>query len=349
MPTMTWKTALALGMAACVSHAFLAADPNDWPAHDRDPGAQRFSPLTQINPKNVATLEKAWSVDLGVPNMQVTPLVVEGRMYLTAGKNILALEPETGREIWRFTAPATVSRRGVAYWPGDAKNPPRLFSGAGDRMLAVDVKTGQAVTSFGENGSVDLKASIRGDVDGPFSLVSPPIVFKNIVITGGNNGEQAPSLGLYGDIRGWDAITGKLLWSFHTVPRAGEPGVETWEGESWKNRSGTNVWAFFTLDLERGLVFAPIGSPTSDYYGGDRKGDNLYAESLLAVAADSGKLVWHFQGVHHGLWDYDFPAAPTLVDINVDGRRIKAVAQVSKQGFTYVFERATGKPVWPIE
>ena len=251
---------LALAGAVCLPISIAAVD-GDWPSHDRDAGGQRFSPLTQISRGNVAALERAWTVDTGVPNMQVTPLVVDGRMFVTAGKDVLALEPETGKELWRFTAPALVSRRGVAYWPGDATTPPRLFSGAGDRLLALEAATGRPATSFGEGGYVDLKASIRGDVDGPFSLVSPPIVYKDVVITGGNNGEQSPSYGLYGDVRGWDAHTGKLIWSFHTVPRAGEPGVETWEGGSWKNRSGVNMWSFFTVDVERGLVYAPLGSP----------------------------------------------------------------------------------------
>ena len=299
----------------CVAGAVLvAADVNDWPYHDHDAGGQRFSPLKQITPANVGKLQRAWTFDTGVTGLQVTPLVINGIMYVTAGKDIIALEPETAKVIWRYTAPAAVSRRGVAYWPGDRDTPPRLFSGAGDRLLAVDAERGKPAAGFGDGdtGSVDLKASIRGDVDGGFSLTSPPTIYKNIVITGGNNGEQSPSSGLYGDIRGWDARTGKLLWSFHTVPRAGEPGVETWEGDSWKNRSGTNVWSFFTIDTERGIVYAPIGAPTSDYYGGDRNGANLYGNSVVALDATTGKLKWHQQLVHHDIWDYDVPAAPTL-------------------------------------
>jgi len=193
----------ALGVAVCLLPTSIArADDTDWPSHDRDAGGQRFSPLKQITPRNVASLERAWTVDTSATNIQVTPLVVDGRMFVAAGKNLLALEPETGKELWRFGAPAFVSRRGVAYWPGDATTPPRIFTGAGDRLLALDAKTGQPAAGFGEGGYVDLKASIRGDVDGPFSLVSPPIVYKDIVITGGNNGEQSPSYGLYGDIRG---------------------------------------------------------------------------------------------------------------------------------------------------
>jgi len=337
--------AIGIGLAA----ALAAADVNDWPSHDHDAGGQRFSPLKQITPANVSTLQPAWTFDTGAPGLQVTPLVINGIMYVTAGNDVIALEPETAKVIWRYKAPAAVSKRGVAYWPGDRETPARLFTGAGDRLLAVDAERGKPSIGFGEDGSVDLTASIRGDVDGRFSLASPPSVYRNIVITGGNNGEQSPSSGLYGDIRGWDARSGKLLWSFHTVPRAGEPGVETWEGESWKNRSGTNVWSFFTIDTQRGIVYAPLGSPTSDYYGADRKGANLYGNSIVALDAATGKLKWHRQLVHHDLWDYDLPAAPTLVDVKRDGRTIPAVAVMTKMGLVFIFDRVTGEPIFGIE
>jgi glucose dehydrogenase len=344
------KTTLAAAaIASALAAALAAADVNDWPSHDHDAGGRRFSPLKQITTANVDKLQRAWTFDTGVTGLQVTPLVINGIMYVTAGKDIVALEPETARVVWKYTAPAPVSRRGVAYWPGDRDTPPRLFSGAGDRLIAVEAERGRPATGFGEGGSVDLKASIRGDVDGGFSLVSPPSIYKNIVITGGNNGEQSPSLGLYGDIRGWDAYTGKLLWSFHTVPRAGEPGVETWEGESWKNRSGTNVWSFFTIDTDRGIVYAPIGSPTSDYYGADRKGDGLYGNSIVALDATTGRLKWYRQIVHHDLWDYDLPAAPTLVEVKRNGRTIPAVAVMTKMALLFVFDRVTGEPIFNIE
>jgi glucose dehydrogenase len=326
-----------------------ASEPGDWPSHDRDAGGQRFSPLTQIAPSNVAGLQRAWTFDTGATGIQVTPLVVNGMMYVTAGSDVIALEPETAKVIWRFRAPATVSQRGAAYWPGDRETPPRLFAGAGDRLLALDAERGTPPPGFGDGGSVDLKASVRGDVDGGFSLASPPAIYKNVVITGGNNGEISPSLGLYGDIRGWDARTGKLLWSFHTVPRPGEPGAETWERDSWRNRSGTNVWSFFTVDVDRGLVFAPIGSPTADFYGGDRKGANLYGNSLVALDASSGRLKWHQQLVHHDLWDYDLNAGPTLIDVKRSGRTTPAVAAMTKMGLLFIFERATGRPIFGIE
>jgi len=339
----------ALLVAGLCPAALVAGDQGDWPSHDHDAGGQRFSPLTQITPENVSKLQPAWSYDTGVSGIEVTPLVVGGMMYVTAGNDIISLEPETGRVLWKFTAPAAVSRRGVAYWPGDATTAARLFSGAGDRLIAINAESGKLESGFGDSGSVDLKASVRGDVDGAFSLVSPPAIYRNIIITGGNNGEQSPSFGLYGDIRGWDARTGRLLWSFHTVPRAGEPGVETWEGDSWKNRSGTNTWSFFTIDVQRGIVYAPLGAPTSDYYGGDRHGKNLYGNSLVALDANTGKLQWYQQLVHHDIWDFDVPAAPTLVDVKRNGRTIPAVVVITKMSLLFMFDRVTGEPIFGIE
>ena len=279
-----WRPGLlsgALALAAGALPLVLYAAGNDWPIRDGDAAGRRYSTLTQITPANVSRLEKAWELDTGTGNLQVTPVVVSGVMYLGAGSSIWALEPETAKTIWKFDAPDVVSRRGVAYWPGDRTTSPRIISGAGERMVALDAKTGRPVSGFRLDGYVDLKQGIVGSADGRISLVSPPTLFKDIIITGGNNGEQSPSAGLYGDIRGWDVRTGKLLWSFHTVPREGEPGNDTWEAGSWKNRSGTNTWSFFTVDTERGIVYAPIGSPTADYYGGDRKGQNLFGNSSL--------------------------------------------------------------------
>ena len=268
----------------------------------------------------------------------------------TGGSIVFALEPETGKQIWKHDAHAAVSRRGVAYWPGDARTPARLYSGAGDgRMMALDAKTGTLATDFGAGGFVDLKQSVRGDVDGQLMLITPPVVYKDVVITGSANGEGEPSAGLYGDIRGWDARSGKLLWSFHTVPRAGEPGVETWEGDSWKNRSGTNAWSFLSVDVERGLVFAPTGSPTSDFYGADRKGQNLYGNSLIALDAATGRLKWFRQLVHHDIWDFDLPAAPTLIDVRRNGRSVPAVAEITKMSTLFIFDRVTGEPLFGLE
>jgi quinoprotein glucose dehydrogenase len=322
----------------------------EWRTFGNDAGAQRFSTLRQITRQNVGALQQAWAFDTGSRDLQGTPLVIDGLMYLTGGSTVYALEPESGKPVWRYDAGSAVSKRGVAYWPGDAKTPPRLYSGVREgRMVALDAKTGSVATDFGDKGYVDLKQSIRGDVDGQFMLDSPPVIYRNIVVTGGSNGEGSPSTGLYGDIRGWDAHTGKLLWSFHTVPRAGEPGVETWEGESWKNRSGTNAWSYMTVDVERGLVFAPTGSPTSDFYGADRKGKNLYGNSLIALDAATGKLKWFQQLVHHDIWDWDLPAAPMLLDINQNGRRVPAVAQTTKMSLLFIFNRETGEPLFGLE
>jgi quinoprotein glucose dehydrogenase len=341
---------LLLAVSIAGAAALQSSRDGDWPSFGRDPGAQRFSPLTQITRQNVSRLQQAWTFDTASRDLQVTPIVIDGLMYLTGGATVFALEPETGKQVWTFTASTPVSRRGVAYWPGSAGVPARLYAGVRDgRMFALDAKTGTVVADFGERGYIDLKPSIRGDVDGSFMLDSPPVVYRNIVITGGSNGEGSPSTGLYGDIRGWDARTGTLLWSFHTVPRAGEPGVETWAGESWKNRSGTNAWSYMTVDAERGLVFAPTGSPTSDFYGADRKGKNLYGNSLIALDAATGKLKWFQQLVHHDIWDWDLPAAPVLIDVNRNGRRIPAVAQITKMSTLFIFDRETGAPLFGLE
>jgi glucose dehydrogenase len=341
---------LALVAASIAGAAPQQTRDGDWQSVGGDPGAQRFSPLTQITRQNVAALRQAWAFDTASRDLQATPLVVNGLMYLTGGSTVFALEPETGKQVWRFDADGPVSKRGVVYWPGDAQVPARLYSGVrGGRMVALDAKTGAVVTDFGERGYVDLKKSVRGDVDGSYMLDSPPVVYRNIIVTGGSNGEGSPSSGLYGDIRGWDARSGSLVWSFHTVPRAGEPGVETWEGESWKNRSGTNAWSYLTVDVERGLVFAPTGSPTSDFYGGDRKGKNLYGNSVIALDAATGRLKWFQQLVHHDIWDWDLPAAPTLINVTRNGRTIAAVAQITKMSTLFIFDRETGEPLFGLE
>ena len=228
-------------------------------------------------------------------------------MYVTGPDGVYGLVPETGELLWEYDA-APVALRGLAYWPGAGGWHPRVFTGNGLFLLALDVTTGKPAPGFGNEGRVDLRKGVLGDLkDGRYALQSPPAVFGDVVITGCSNGEGTPSAGAYGDIRGWDAKTGKLLWTFHTVARPGEPGSETWSSGSWKNRSGTNVWGFFTIDAQRGIVYAPLGSPTSDFYGADRIGDDLYGDSLVALDARTGERKWHQQLVHHDLWDYDLP------------------------------------------
>ena len=323
---------------------------NDWPVYGHDPGGLRYSPLTQINPKNAGRLERAWTFHSGKAGSQVTPLVIGGIMYITAPNGIYALEPETGKVLWKYAFASVVTRRGVAYWPGDKTTHPRVYASAGSDLVAIDVTTGKLAPGFGEEGLVDMKKGVLGDLpDARLTMASPPAVYKDILITGSNNNEPAPSTGAYGDIRGWDARTGKQLWPFHTVPRKGEPGNETWPGDSWKNRSGVNNWGFMTIDVERGLVFIPLGCPTSDFYGADRPGNGLYGNSLVALDAATGKLKWHQQLVHHDLWDYDLAAPPALFDVTRDGRKIPAVAQITKMGMLFVFDRTTGKPVYGME
>jgi glucose dehydrogenase len=328
----------------------LAVPPErQWTAFGHDLGAQRYSPLTQITPKNVARLQRAWTFHLGTPGSEAIPLVIGNRMYVTAPDAIYALEPETGKQIWKYASQG-VARRGLAYWSGSSVQP-RIYCGVETgKLVALDAATGKPISSFGDNGLIDLRQGVAGDLpDARFYLGSPPAIYKNIVITGGSNGELAPSTGAYGDVRGWDATTGKLLWTFHTVPRPGEPGNETWAPGSWEHRSGTNVWGFMTIDSANGLVYLPIGCPTSDMYGADRPGNGLYGNSLVALDASTGKVRWYRQLVHHDLWDYDPAAPPALIDIVVNGNKIPAVAQITKTSLLFVFNRLTGEPVFGLE
>ncbi len=302
-------------------------------------------------------------------SLKATPLAIDGTLFLaTPLYQGAAIDAVTGETEWVFDPRAYESgtptmsllwnHRGVATW-SDGERDRRIYWGTGDGWLvAVDAATGRPVLGFGDNGRVDLTAGIRGAARSerdylnalPYSSSSPPLVVGDVIVTGSSiadrriTKEAAP-----GDVRGWDARTGALRWTFHTIPQAGEPGNETWEEESWRYSGNTNVWTMMSADPELGLVYLPIGTPTNDFYGGHRPGDNLYAESVVAVRAETGEVVWHFQAVHHGVWDYDFPAAPNLVDVEIDGATVPLLAQVSKQGFTYVFHRATGEPIWPIE
>jgi quinoprotein glucose dehydrogenase len=329
--------------------ATLGLAQTDWPTYGNDPGAMRFSPSRQINALTVAKLNLAWTFRTGKPGSEDIPIVIGGMMYVTAPDGVYALVPETGQLLWKYeTTP--VALRGLAYWPGGHGLNPRVFTGNGPFLLALDAHTGKPAPGFGKEGRLDLKAGVLGDLkDARYALQSPPAVFGDVVITGCSNGEGSPTAGAYGDIRGWDAKTGKPLWTFHTVPRPGEAGAETWPEGGWKNRSGTNVWGFFTIDEKRGIVYAPIGAPTSDFYGADRVGNGLYGNSLVALDARTGERKWSRQLVHHDLWDYDAAAPPALFDIHRGSREIPAVAEITKMGLLFVFDRVTGEPVYGLE
>lgn len=349
----------------------------DWPSYGGDNGSRKYSPLDQINASNVSTLEVAWSWDsvdnataadnIAQENFRVmpagfkaTPIVIDGVMYIpTSFGRVVAMDAASGEQKWVFDTQAWQSgrpanlgynSRGVGYWEkGDTK---RIFYATNDSYLwSLDIDTGQPDASFGEQGKVDLTQGLGREIDRrQYGVVAPPLVSNDMVIVNSiiNDGPTTKEMPP-GHVRGFNPATGEVEWIFHTIPQAGEFGNETWEDGSWEYTGNTNSWTIMSADDELGYAYIPIGTPTNDWYGGLRKGDNLFAESLVAVEIATGELVWHFQMVHHGVWDYDLPAAPTLVDITVDGRPIKAVAQISKQGFTYVFDRVTGEPVWPIE
>src|SRR4051812_12469211 len=352
---------------------------NDWPTFGHDLAGTRYSPLKQIDTGNVGKLVRAWTYHMnpgeaaappavapeagrgrgerggrrgGGRNWSVTPLVIGGVMYLTTAYNrVVALEPETAKELWVYEvkdgAPAV---RGLEYWAGDKDSPPTLFFGTSTgKLIALNAKTGKPNPGFGVEGSVDMKpGAMNGLANASFGLSSPPIVYKNVVITGAHV-QEGPSLGAAGDTRAWDAHSGKLIWTFHSVPRPGETGHDTWREDDWKNRSGTNVWGMFTIDAERGILYMPFGEPTSDYWGGDRPGKNLFGTSLVAVDALTGKLKWYFQAVHHDTWDYDLCAPPILFDVKQKGKTVPAVAQLTKSGYVYILNRLTGEPIYGVE
>jgi membrane-bound PQQ-dependent dehydrogenase (glucose/quinate/shikimate family) len=347
----------------------------EWRFYGGDQAGTRYSPLRQIDRGNVARLQRAWvyhtgELDLGLrtssfqASFSTTPLVVGGVMYLTTpSSRVIALDAETGRELWKFDPQegrrvrGFNSHRGVAYWEGrspDGRSKERriLFGTVDGRLIALDAATGKTFPDFGSGGAVDLRAGMNApDWDDPTwgaRVTSPPVVYKDLVIIGWGLPES-PAKGPSGDVRAYDVRTGALAWTFHTVPRPGEKGHETWEGDSWKERSGANVWSMMSVDEERGLVFLPVGSPTYDFYGGDRRGANLFGNSLVALDAATGRLVWYFQAVHHDLWDYDLPAQPVLFTWRGRERAVPAVAVITKMGFVFVLDRRTGKPLFPVE
>src|SRR3954471_20412867 len=345
----------------------------EWPTYGGDLASTRYSPLDQITKDNFNKLEIAWrfKTDSMGPrpefNFQATPLMVDGTVYSTAGtrRGVVALDAVTGEMKWMHSenegkrgesAPRLLSGRGLAYWPGSAGQGARIvYVTPGYQMVALDAKTGAPAIGFGKNGIVNLKMDDGQPVEpitGEIGLHATPIIAKDVIVVGAAHLEgSAPKSKTHekGFIRGYDAKTGKRLWIFHTIPSPGEFGNDTWLRDSWAYTGNAGVWAQMTIDEELGMVFLPIELPTGDYYGGNRPGNGLFGESVVALDLKTGVRKWHYQLVHHGIWDMDIPCAPILADITVDGRRIKALAQITKQGWVYVFDRTNGQPVWPIE
>ncbi len=363
-----WAVSLVsiLVLPAAVVGQTGAAD-GEWHYYGGDAGGTRYAPLDQIDRDNVGDLEIKWrwsAANFGASpgiNSQVTPLMVDGVLYATAGtrRNVVAIDAATGETLWMWRidegtrgedAPRK-NHRGVAYW-SDGIAERIIYITPGYRLISLDAKTGRPDPAFGDEGVVDLFDGLDRPrpPDGRIGASSPPLIVGDVAVIGGALSAFAPSReNIAGFVRGYDVRTGERRWIFHTVPLAGEFGNETWEDDSWRYTGNTAVWAPMSADLELGYVYLPIETPTNDLYGGDRPGDNLFAESLVALDAETGERVWHFQFIHHGIWDWDIPTAPMLLDVTVDGREIKAVAQVTKQAWTYVFNRETGEPVWPIE
>ena len=377
--------AAAVALSAQPAAAQYGAANGEWRSYGGDNGGTKYSPLDQIDAGNFDDLRVAWrwqtadaSIDvealreseedrpISIRGLQATPLMVDGVLYLTTALyQAAAVDAGSGETLWVHDPQAygggdpthAFRSRGLAYWSDG--NDARIFWGTSEAyLIAVDARTGEPVRDFGDNGRVDLTEGVpRADRGAKnyqgrnlVGVASPPVITRDVVgtptiISDFVIRKEAPP----GWVKGVDARTGDTRWMFRTVPRGDDFGANTWLNESWRYSGNANIWPPLSADDELGYVYLPIGTATSDYYGGHRLGDNLFAESLVAVDAETGQRAWHFQAVHHGVWDYDFPAAPTLIDITVDGRPIKAIAQVSKQGFTYVFDRATGEPVWPIE
>jgi quinoprotein glucose dehydrogenase len=369
---MTRRTGLLIVVTlAALAAAQAQSRPQvEWLHYGSDPGGTRASPLTDVNAGNVSQLSVAWqwkhwetpleTYGTTPGQFESTPLMVDGTLYVTTPYNsVAALDAETGKERWRFDGHAYElgqllsssgwKLRGTATWR-DAGGQLRLFLNSRHRLIQLDAATGQPVTTFGNGGAVSLTDGLPriGDIT-HVSQSSPPVIYRDLVIVGSQVPDRVQLPDPMGYVQAFNARTGQRVWAFSVIPQsAKDPGADTWEGESWRRNGHANVWAPMALDEQRGLLYLPTSTPTSDYYGGDRPGANLFAESLVCLDAATGQVKWHFQTVHHGLWDWDIPTQPNLVTITVDGRRIDAVAQVTKRGDTFVFDRVTGAPVWPI-
>jgi quinoprotein glucose dehydrogenase len=359
----TFVLLLLLAIPATLSPTFAAQqDPpqasavpppssQDWPRYGGSPEGNHFSPLTQINRSNVTQLQVAWTFDTGEEGgLQTNPLIVNGVLYgITPTQKIFALDAATGKLLWKFDSgvKGTQPDRGLAYWSSGTAA--RILVGVMNFLYALDAATGKPIPDFGDAGRIDLRENLGREPASANSIVltSPGVVFEDLIILGGRNPETLPAPP--GNIRAFDVRTGKLRWSFQTIPTPGEFGYETWPRDAWKTSGAANNWAGMSLDPVRGIVYVPTGSAAFDFYGADRIGDNLFADCLLALDAHTGKRFWHFQGVHHDLWDRDFPSPPALLTVQRNGKPIDAIAQTSKQGFVYLFNRLTGESLFPLE
>lgn len=329
------------------------SDAGDWPAYGGQKSGSRFSELTQINRENIANLAPAWQFEMPEPGeSQTQAIVIDGVVYgFSPSLDVIALDGASGELLWRFSAPGknagfTGPSRGLAMWQGPDSN--ILFAGIMNRLFALDPETGRPVPGFGDNGFLDLRKDLPGDYRRYYvSMTAPGIIYKDLIIVGFRTGENPPAAP--GDIRAYDVSTGALRWSFHTIPGSMERGGETWPENARQNQGGANSWPGFALDEERGIVYIPTGSAVPDFYGANRPGDNLYANSLLALNAQTGERIWHFQTVHHDIWDRDLPSSPTLVRVSRNGELVDAVVQTSKQGYVFLFDRTTGEPLFSIE
>jgi quinoprotein glucose dehydrogenase len=357
-------------LAALPARAQSGAKNGEWPSYGGDVGSTRYSPLDQINAGNFSKLQVAWRFktdNLGPTpegNLEGTPLMVKGILYATAGtrRSVIALDAATGELLWKYSenegprgaaAPRQLSGRGLAWW-ADGTDERIVYVTPGYRMIALNAKTGTPVASFGKSGQVDLKE----DDDQPIDPLSPdiglhaaPIIANNVIVIGAAHkpgGVPKSKTNVKGYVRGFDAKTGKRLWTFHTIPKPGEFGLDTWEQDSWSYTGNTGSWGQASIDADLNMVYIGVEMPTGDYYGGHRPGNNLFSESIVALDLHTGQRKWHYQYIHHGIWDMDNPCPPILADVTIDGRTVKVVAQPTKQAFMYVLNRQTGEPVWPI-